>query len=90
MTDSRESAYPLMPPLTVEGYSANGYPWPQEGLTKREKFALHALQGLLANSRPSAQNNEAAREAVMYADALIAELNKEKTDETTILQRNGT
>ena len=48
---------------------------PQEkGLTKREYFAAIALQGILSqdDSRPS----YAATLAVVYADALIAALNK--------------
>ena len=48
------------------------------GLTKREYFAAMAMQGLCANSIPGNQHipNNLASEAVVYADALIAELSK--------------
>lgn len=49
------------------------------GLTKREHFAMAALQGLLANSHDQIQglnHQETARVACDAADALIAELNK--------------
>ena len=62
------------------------------GLTKREYFAALAMQGLLANSYQQdfcnqtplslANNSEIATIAVLQADALIAELNKEVADET--------
>lgn len=57
------------------------------GLTKREQFAAMAMQGMLANSIDKKQSAEPfwfmsqenlAKVAVWYADALIAELNKEK------------
>lgn len=54
------------------------------GLTKRELFAAMAMQGLLANSNlvgplddsdnPSAYDRKLALEAVISADALLAEL----------------
>ena len=49
------------------------------GCTKRELFAAMAMQGILANDN----NNEftasgAAFSAIEYADALLAELAKEK------------
>ena len=57
---------------------------PFGGLTKREAFAMAAMQGLLAggwgDSVPHddvAATSDAAAFSVMYADALLAELNKE-------------
>jgi hypothetical protein len=44
------------------------------GLTKREYFAAMALQGLLANRHEDYLLTE---KAVMYADALIEQLNKQ-------------
>lgn len=44
-----------------------------EGLTRREYFAAMALQGLLANRHEDYLLTE---KAVMYADALIEQLNK--------------
>lgn len=54
-----------------------------DGLTKRELFAAMAMQGMLASETASynygAQENLAVN-AVKRADALLAELNKEKED----------
>lgn len=47
-----------------------------EELTKREYFSALALQGLLAAGAPGTPP-VLAREAVKYADALIAALEKE-------------
>lgn len=59
--------------------SHNAFPGPdEEGLTKREYFAVHILVGMLANSermyRPSSGSTE--QTAVAAADRLIEELNK--------------
>ena len=48
-----------------------------EGLTKREYFAVMALQGMLAKYGSDYQVNN-AKEAVYWADALIEELSKKK------------
>lgn len=45
-------------------------------LTKREYFAAMAMQGLVANSKIAKTQNISAT-AVILADALIEELNKE-------------
>ena len=51
-----------------------------EGLTKREMFAIHAMQGLLTAHEPDGtwahDSCIAAITAVEYADALLAELEK--------------
>lgn len=55
-----------------------------EGLTKREYFAAMAMQGLLANYIEHGMYGNSTNypmvefQAVMCADALIVELNKEK------------
>jgi hypothetical protein len=47
------------------------------GLTKRDLFAAMAMQGLLAATDLGYQtNDELARGAVAFADALLAELQK--------------
>jgi hypothetical protein len=53
----------------------------QSGLTKREEFAKAAMQGLLANSSFSSRvsTSELITVAIDTADALLAELAKEKT-----------
>jgi hypothetical protein len=63
--------------MTNPNDSATGFAWSQEqsgtsGLTKREYFAAMAMQGLLSNPNTSFET----RDAVIIADALIAELNK--------------
>lgn len=55
----------------------------QTGLTKREYFAAMAMQGLLAHKgsvfhKEQGNGELVALGAVGYADALIAELNKEQ------------
>jgi hypothetical protein len=52
----------------------------QAGLTKREYFAALAMQGLIACQHDGFTGDEIAvvTRAVRYADALLAELDKEK------------
>ena len=49
------------------------------GLTKREYFAVMALQGMLAKYGSDYQVQN-AKEAIYWADLLIEELNKTKQD----------
>lgn len=50
-----------------------------QGLTKREEFAKAAMQGLSAVYQPFIVDKQGfAEECLARADALIAELNKEK------------
>ena len=50
MSNGNESAYPVIPPTDSSGVgSAGGYPYPSAGLTKREAFAMAAMQGYCAN-----------------------------------------
>lgn len=61
---------PAMPiELTVSGHTAF------TSLTKREMFAMAAMQGILARTG-STDRNVNARLAVEYADALLKELDK--------------
>ena len=51
------------------------------GLTKREAFAVAAMQGILANSEPNSWSEEQwykqfSTQAVNHADALLKELAK--------------
>lgn len=65
-----------------EDLTAGGRFVPADGLTKREMFAIHAMQGLLASSSDNNGQwthtgpNDMAREAVEFADALLKELEK--------------
>ena len=54
---------------------------PNNGLTKREYFAAMALQGLLTDNESPNSREEFAGYAVKFADALIEELSKTKTNE---------
>jgi hypothetical protein len=48
-----------------------------KGLTKREYFAVMAMQGLLSTQLiPYGLNLDLSKKAIAYADALIEELNK--------------
>ena len=62
-------------PINIVEYNNN---YISTGLTKREYFAAMALQGLLATGDYQAQ---IAKDAIYWADALIEELNKPKTNE---------
>lgn len=49
---------------------------PAYGLTKREYIATMALQGIIAHAHDDASYEGAARDAVVYTDALLKELAK--------------
>jgi hypothetical protein len=70
-TKAKGPAFPL---ISDDGYIINA------GLTKREYFAAMALQGLLANSNIQL-DGASANTAILFADALIEELSKTKTNE---------
>ncbi|MGL5280709.1 MAG: hypothetical protein ACRC8W_03010 [Plesiomonas shigelloides] len=48
------------------------------GMTKREMIAMHAMMGLCAHSGDYHQFDHLASDAVSYADALLAELERTK------------
>ena len=50
----------------------------QHGLTKREMFAMAAMQGLCNHSGDYHEFSHLASDAVNYADALLAELERAK------------
>lgn len=50
-----------------------------DGLTKREHFAILAMQGILSHSFGSGNPEDCAICALQNADALIKELNDENT-----------
>jgi hypothetical protein len=70
-TKAKGPAFPL---ISDDGFIINA------GLTKREYFAAMALQGLLANSNIQL-DGASANTAILFADALIEELSKTKTNE---------
>lgn len=50
----------------------------QAAQDRRDRFAAAALQGLIANPQRICKPRESAEACTMYADALIAELDKEQ------------
>ncbi len=74
---------PAMPVDTAQLYESrcNNGTWElgSLGLTKREMFAMAAMQGLLVNAmRSELTFDTAPAQAVKCADALLAELEKAK------------
>lgn len=63
-----------LPAMPIEH---NGWGEPCNGLTKREQFAVAALQGILSCDN-SEEPNVAAFLAVAHADALLAQLELNK------------
>lgn len=58
---------------------AAGNTYRQKGITKREYFALKAMQALISSGNDFStpvDHSDIPGRAVRYADALIAELNK--------------
>lgn len=81
--NEHEPAYPN-PHNTVLSIKDNKGNWIHSrnpnGLTKRELFAAMALQGILSNAAMNGDPaDQIAIDAVAAADALLAELAKEKT-----------
>lgn len=78
MIDSKtlgnEPAFPVIPPTG----DAQGYPYPSSGITLRQHFAGLAMQGMLA-SEVRATVEEFTAQAVVIADALLAELAKDQS-----------
>ena len=75
MNNADRAAYPT--PDTYDPTNGQVF-YGNDGLTKREYFAAMAMQGLCANSITGSHNKPSnlAIDAVMYADALLKELDK--------------
>ncbi len=72
-TDGDDQAF-ATPPVFSEAF---GLAIQEKGLSKREYFAAMAMQALVTRGVHSIKEN-AADQSVLYADALIEALNKEK------------
>lgn len=76
-TNPEDKAFPIS--ATAAKQIAEGYGFPDEylGLTKREYFAVMAMQGLIANAPINNLGNsaEGVQLAVKWTDDLIQELN---------------
>lgn len=75
----------MTPNANEPAFASPGTPMPNDqfiygsvGLTKRELLAAMAMQGLLANQFGDKAAPALARYSTMYADALLAELEKIK------------
>lgn len=81
MTDGNELIAPLPEPVTQWSSSTQSFeqvsPDYSGGLTKREMFAAAALNGLMAHVQSPSDIEFMAERAVLAADALIKELNRE-------------
>ena len=64
-----------MPASGIPETDWNGF---YHGLTKREMFAVAAMQGILSNSNDRYTYEQLAGHAVAQADALLSELEKQK------------
>lgn len=75
MTNGNDAAF------RTDGFVSEGGEFmnPAPGLTKREYFAVMAMQGMLANGEYSMSFDGEAKNAVFCADALIEALNKPLT-----------
>lgn len=66
-------------PIEFNGFGQHA-PEAHSGLTKREMFAMHAMQGLLSadyqNGSEKLNSEDVASMSIDYADALLAELEK--------------
>ena len=80
--DNSGAAYPVTKRVDEQGTDASGRPLTrrvsvhEEGMTKREAFAMAAMQGYCANADVNATPEAVAGWAVHQADALLAEMAK--------------
>ena len=70
-----------MPAMPADSAGNSGAPYYKKiqalGLTKREMFAMHAMQGIISRSGEDIKYKETSRMAVFQADALLAALETE-------------
>lgn len=82
MTHANEPAMPVNPQVLIDAHSGGSWEMASLGLTKRELFAMHAMQGLCNAHTQDGTWAHTAKDvsftAVEYADALLAELAKNK------------
>ncbi|MNG70297.1 hypothetical protein D3C79_286780 [compost metagenome] len=71
----KNSDMPAMPFEIVDEVQSSRW-W--SGMTKREMMAMNAMQGLCSHSGDYHQPEHLAMDAVMFADALLAELERTK------------
>lgn len=83
MSEANYPAYPVNSQVMIDAHSGGSWEMASLGLTKRERFAMAAMQGLMARDIGAAYNSQnlhvVAKTSVKAADALLAELAKEKS-----------
>ena len=76
----KQTAGPELPPCDMEGASAQGYPYPEAGMTLRDYFAAKAMQSVLRDPYFSEKADtmghsefadEVAEAAYTVADAML-------------------
>ena len=72
----KNSDMPAMP-IEINGFGQYA-PEAFTGLTKREMFAMAAMNGIMSNSNDRYTYEQLAWHAVAQADALLSELEKQK------------
>jgi hypothetical protein len=77
MTNGNDSVNPIIGSIGDEDHGGKGVFMNCDGLTKREYFAVMAMQAVVTNSDYGESVSADADIAVKYADALIDALNKE-------------
>lgn len=75
INNADKPAYPLLDKLVTEGVDL-GLELKEPGLTKREMFAMAAMQGILSHREKYLDCPTAASYSVKFADALLEELEK--------------
>jgi hypothetical protein len=73
--NAHKPAYPTLDKLITVGID-QGLELKDSGLTKREMFAMTAMQGIIANN--GGGPDDVASRAVAMADALLSELNESR------------
>lgn len=84
MSKPKNADMPAMPLVNEHGHpfhassvAFDNHPL-TSGLTKREMFAMAAMQGMCSHSGDYHLHEHLAHDALMYADALLAELESTK------------
>ncbi len=82
MSEANYPAYPANPQVMIDAHSGGSWEMASLGLTKRERFAMAAMQGMISSGDMELAEDGVesfiAECSVKYADALLAELAKEK------------
>lgn len=90
MNNGSAPAFPVLTKDHVNGHQDGpmGNHWQYPGLSKRELFAIHVLNGIMSNEAKDTDGDgdpeRRAKQAVKYADALIDQLSQTQNDLTPL------